>query len=603
MKTRFASVAAGVATLATTGALLLVGAGVANAATPPFQVSPNTDPNEVGTLTLYNAAGSPITSGSLTDAPLAAYYVGSTADSTHTKATQFFYTPKNGVAQSAWSGEQASLSTTYPNTTAPAPINAAGSDPVVTGDPGDESLATYISDIPNTDTSTTDGYAGLYEIRVKTDTSGQYQAADIQVSGTTWTQVFPAAAIGTSTTLTSSGSPANTGDNVTLTATVADSDSTTPAGAVTFVDTSASPAATLCTAVAVTAGKATCSTTTLAVGTHAITATYTPTSSSYGTSSGSLSQVITTPHTSTTTSLTISGNTTTGTDATLSGTVAPSAATGTVAFFDNGSTTPLVTTPATVDVASGAYTATLTGGFADGSHSVVAVFTPDTTSAATYNGSSSAPQAFTTVKAGGTCVQTGSTCTDTQTITGTVPAGTLVISTPYTATNPLNVGTLALNTGGTAFTGSAAFQCITITDSNGVNTGFVAQAAATTLSQTSGPAAPPGTFSSIDGQNVGLTGLAPSTAACPNGSTPVNTYSGAPGSITATDNPAAPGVTPGATSTVQGLGASVAHTILTGSANGVGTATYDGTLTLNAPTNTAPGVYTGQIVFTVSDGE
>ena len=206
------------------------------------------------------------------------------------------------------------------------------------------------------------------------------------------------------------------------------------------------------------------------------------------------------------------------------------------------------------------------------------------------------------MKAGGTCVQTGSSCSDTQTIQGEVPTGSLVISTPYTAAKPLDVGTLALNGAGTLFSANATFKCITITDSNGANTGFIAQAAASALSKTAGPVSPAGTYSSIDGQNVGLSALAPSTGTCPDGSTPVNSYTGAPASISKTDNLAAAGVTPGTAGTA-GLGGSIAHTILTGSSNGVGTATYDGKLTLNAPTNTAPGTYQGTVVFTVSDGE
>jgi hypothetical protein len=606
MKTRFASVTVGVATLATTGALLLVGAGIANAVTPPYQTSGNVDPNEVGTVAFYNSSGTQITSGSISTAPLAAFYVGSTADAGHTKATQYFYTPKNGVAQGAWPGEQSSLSTTYPNTSAPAPVNGEGNNPVVTGNSSDLSLSDYIADVPNTDTSTTDGYAGLYEVRIKTSTSGQYQAADILVNGTTWTEVF-GTPISTATTLTTSGSPSSQGSPVTFTSTTTDGDNSAPAGSVQFFDGTTS----LGSATPNSSGVAhiTTSALTAAGSPHSITATFTPTAGPTAafpnfssSTSNTVTQVIGAPATATTTTLAISGNTTTGTDATLSGTVSPSGAAGSVEFFDGTSTTPLaVTGGPSVPVSSGNYSATLTGGFSQGSHSVVAKFTP--TDPSTFAPSQSSPDSFTTQRAGGTCQQTGSQCADVQGIQGEIPTGTLVISTPYTSAQPLDLGTLQLNNDGTLWTANKTFQCITVTDANGVNTGFVAQAQATSLTKTAGPTPPAGAFSSISGENVGLTNLVPSAAAqCQSGAAPVNNYTGGPASVHTTDNSAAvPAVSPTDPGT-QGLG-NVAHTVISGSPNGVGTVTYDGTLTLNAPTTTAAGTYDGTINFTVSDGE
>ena len=64
-----------------------------------------------------------------------------------------------------WSGEQLSGSTVYPNASAPAPLNTS-TLPVVTGSASDVSLATYVLSFPNSDTSTTDGYAGLYVLRL-----------------------------------------------------------------------------------------------------------------------------------------------------------------------------------------------------------------------------------------------------------------------------------------------------------------------------------------------------------------------------------------------------------------------------------------------------
>jgi hypothetical protein len=502
------------------------------------------------------------------------------------------------------------LSTTYPNTTAPAPINGEGTKPVVTGTSGDESLATYIGDFANTDTSTTDGYGNAYQLRVKTSTDGTYQSADILVSGITtttdgtvtggtWTQVFPAVAASTTTTLASSENPSTQGDSVTFTATES-AGSAHPAGAVQFsidgsasggpVAVSASGVATLTTSALTSAGSP-----------HAIKATFAPTdTSSFSGSTDSLSQTVQAAKTPTTTSLAISGNSTTGTDATLSGTVGPAATAGTVSFFDGASSTPLNATP--VAVTGGTpYSFTLTGGFSAGGHSVVAKFTPTDTT--TYNSSQSAPVAFNTAQgasAGSVCANAGSACTDTQTIQGEIPLGTLVISTPYTDANPLDVGNLALSSDGTFWTKSAPFQCITVTDASSGGSPFVASALANPLSQIPGTGSasqPASAFTTINPENVGLNQITKSTATCPDGTTPVNTYSG---SVSAHDNNAANGVVPSDTGSA-GLGGTTSHPVLSGSAGGEGTATYDGVLTLNAPTSTAAGTYKGTVVFTVSD--
>ncbi|HTW20501.1 MAG TPA: hypothetical protein VME70_09860, partial [Mycobacteriales bacterium] len=225
MKRLLTSVAAvAVATVAAGG--LVVGSAGSAAATggaPPWEP----DSGSVGSLTFYDAAGTPVTGGSINDAPIAAYVQGSTQiRSGDTKATLLGYTPVSGQVPGQWSGEALSSSTVYPNTNAPAPLNSS-SLPLVTGSGGDESLATYIADFPNTDTSTTDGYAGLYQLRLKTSVAGQspttsYDSVDIQVTGSSWSVVYPApVATPTTTTLgTSPTSPQEAGTPVTLTATV-----------------------------------------------------------------------------------------------------------------------------------------------------------------------------------------------------------------------------------------------------------------------------------------------------------------------------------------------------------------------------------------------
>jgi hypothetical protein len=126
----------------------------------------------VGSLTFYNSSGQVITGGSITDAPIAAYVEASTNDhrSGDTKATLYAYTPKLGEVPATWSGNLLSRSTNYPNASAPAPLNTA-TEPVVTGFATDTTLASYISQFPNTDVSN-DGYAGLYELRVQVSGPG-----------------------------------------------------------------------------------------------------------------------------------------------------------------------------------------------------------------------------------------------------------------------------------------------------------------------------------------------------------------------------------------------------------------------------------------------
>src|SRR5947199_9614850 len=80
----------GFAAVAASAGALFLGAGAANAATPPFEP----DPNAVGTLSFYDASGAQITSGRTDVAPFAAYAVGSTTiRSGDTQAALFYAAP------------------------------------------------------------------------------------------------------------------------------------------------------------------------------------------------------------------------------------------------------------------------------------------------------------------------------------------------------------------------------------------------------------------------------------------------------------------------------------------------------------------------------
>ncbi|MBV8161414.1 MAG: hypothetical protein JO265_10870 [Acidimicrobiia bacterium] len=228
---RPAALVLAISVLAVAGAALF-GGGASAAAAPPFEP----DPNATGFLTFYNASGNVMTSGNINDAPFAAFVQASSAGRQgDNKATLFGALPKSGQATGAWSNEQMSSSTTYPNASAP---GALGSSllPLVTMTSNDETLAQLQSDFPNTAASG-DPYHGLYQLRIKTSGPGNppgatYAETDIDIEGSTWTQVYPAPAAPTTTT----GGPSTT-----ATTTTAPTTSTTTAPA---TSTTAAPGTT-----------------------------------------------------------------------------------------------------------------------------------------------------------------------------------------------------------------------------------------------------------------------------------------------------------------------------------------------------------------------
>ncbi len=137
----------------------------------------------------------------------------------------------------------------------------------------------------------------------------------------------------TATTVASSKNPVGTGEAVTYTATVAPAPN---GGTVAFADGGTTIAG--CGAVAVSAGKATCSQTYAASGTHPISAKYSGNASFGGSASGGLAQTV---NTTTTTTLASSPNpVVAGSQVTYTATVSPTPNGGTVAFTDGGITIP-----------------------------------------------------------------------------------------------------------------------------------------------------------------------------------------------------------------------------------------------------------------------
>jgi hypothetical protein len=624
LKRRFRSLAVAAVAVATVGAGLLAGGGTAFAASsnnpvPPWNASINAG-TLLGGITFYNAQGQVVTGGSITAPGVAAYAVGTgtAVPAGYSKGQLGMYTPVSGQNPGTWSSSFIGTSTTFPATTAPAPIGGlTATNPVNTGASTDATIASLISAFPNVQTAA--GYPNLYDIRMIVSGAGVPALAgyyDVVISvnitgGTatnptagTWTVDYANYTQNTTTTLTASPASPQTApaSPATLTATVAPA----TAGTVSFWNGTTQVGTTQ--TVTATSGVATV-TTTPAAGTTSYQAIFTPavanppvgtgnTLASYDIgSSATLSYVVNTPKDATSTTLAQSGGGTAAGPVTFTGTVtdtttpATTITAGTVSLYDNGSTTAFASGAVG---AGGAYSITFTYSSA-GAHSVVATFVP--ASGATVAGSSSAAVTFTETAPACT------TCNDVQTITGTIPAGTIAISTPYTPANPLNLGTLALTPSGSYFTASAklesnasavptagqspntTFNGITVVDTKSGSTPWTVSAAASNLSDGSGH--PNG---AISGENVGLTGLTPVFV-------PGNAI--VAGNVTVTNQSAAtPPVGPTDPGSA-GLGG-VPHVIATDSAQPTGTVGINGTVTLNAPTSTEAGIFTGTITFTIA---
>ena len=358
------------AVLAAASVLTALASPAGAAGNPPWEP----DANSVGGLVFYNASGQQITGGNLTDSPVAAYIEGTAAvRAGDTKATLYGYSPIAGTAPGTWGGEALGSSTTYPNSGAPAPLNTA-TLPVETGSSGDTTVATLESDFPNTN-SVASGYAGLYQLRLKTTASGKppnttYLSADISIDSVhgTWSVVYPAITpIVTTTTLTASPtSPQPSGTTETLTATVS------PAAPGTVQFENGATAIGSPQTVNATTGVATLSTAALPVGALTLHAVFTPAQfAAYAGSTGTTSFTVTSSANPTTTTLTASPTSPQpfGTSETLTATVSPVAA-GTVQF-QNGATN----LGAPVTVSAGVATL-VTSALPVGSLTLHAVFTP-----------------------------------------------------------------------------------------------------------------------------------------------------------------------------------------------------------------------------------
>lgn len=183
---------------------LTVAPAIAAPTTPPY--APEVDSNAVGVVSFYDSTGAPVVSGSST-APFPMYSVGSaTAHAGDSRAVVLVCLPQYGVDPTKWPCDQINAYTPYPVTSAPTVVaNAKATDgsaaPVSTATASDLALNDITTEFPNTDTST-DGYAGLYQVRERTETANQsgntpsvkYDDAYLMVDNTaqTFTVVYPA---------------------------------------------------------------------------------------------------------------------------------------------------------------------------------------------------------------------------------------------------------------------------------------------------------------------------------------------------------------------------------------------------------------------------
>jgi hypothetical protein len=580
MNVRLRSVVVGAAALAIAGGSLVGLAGTAFAAAPGWEPDAT---NEAGTLTLYDASGNILTSGSnLAHIADFAAASGAKQDPAVNRGTLFFAAPDHTKPDlSTWTTNGAQATSLFPNAAAPAPLTGPGfTNPLVTIPAASANFTAWVGGVVS---DSTVGFAGIYQIRLVESGPGgvaptKFWAADISVNTAagTWSLVYPSIASSTTALVVTPTSPQTVGfGNATLTANITPASAT---GTVKFFD----GATQVGTTQNVVAGSASVVATAPALGTHPYTAVFT---SGTGTLAGSTSPVsnfvVQAPAIGTTTALSANPSTQTQfAPVVLTANISAADSTtpaGSLAFF-NGATNLGAGVP---DATPGEYKLT-TSALPVGTDTITATFAP--TSAA-YNGSTSpgVPVIITASACPGAPDPSGATCSDPQAIRVTAAAGSLTITTPYTAASPYILPDLQLNAAGTLLTSSARFPAladpaIIVHSSLAGNPNWTVSVLATDL--TSGA-------NIINGDNLGLTG-----------GTLIAT--GFPGTVAFTDIPAGSGLAPAAVSALGLKGNGTPHTFAQSGGGGNGSASMFGTLSLNAPTSTQAGTYNGTITFSVA---
>ncbi len=168
--------------LLTASAALLVASLAALAVAPASAANPvpYTDFAAKGSVGLCDRAGSPVTSGKVTDKPFAWLAVSSMPappgyGGTGRKATLVIYQPRPNTYPNQWSGD--SMTSSSPYTNPRYPMAAASAE--------DFSLQDYINEFPPR-------WNGLLQLRIyygipqKSTWTETYAATDIQVTGSNW---------------------------------------------------------------------------------------------------------------------------------------------------------------------------------------------------------------------------------------------------------------------------------------------------------------------------------------------------------------------------------------------------------------------------------
>ncbi|MFL6160261.1 MAG: hypothetical protein ACJ72D_29580 [Marmoricola sp.] len=162
-------------------ALVLVAAVVAWALTRGSdETVPFKDPRATGVLTLCDADGHRVTSGSVKAAPFVARAVGVTpaegskAVLAQTGATLYAYQPREGLGAGEWSGQQLTADSSFSN----------ASHPIAQATTKDGSLQDFITAFP----ATWDGlvHLRLYVASPADGIAASYSAVTVKVSGSTW---------------------------------------------------------------------------------------------------------------------------------------------------------------------------------------------------------------------------------------------------------------------------------------------------------------------------------------------------------------------------------------------------------------------------------
>jgi hypothetical protein len=198
--------------MSTAGGIALAVGGVQAADAGPDPTLPDPDRTAIA-LKLYDASGAVVTSGSTTT-PLAAFAAADSAPRSGDEyATLYAHLPDPSSPEGSWSGVQVTGTDKFAGAGAVSATGLTGKAYVRTNAAGSYTLANVIAALPQQSTAT--GYAGVYELRLRSSspTDGvatKYAATYLKVTGNSWavTAAPPLGGGGTTTTPPTTTPPA-----------------------------------------------------------------------------------------------------------------------------------------------------------------------------------------------------------------------------------------------------------------------------------------------------------------------------------------------------------------------------------------------------------